>query len=82
METLLVITRPATQEELLTATQEELLNIRNFYPEGCFFHWDSSTEKLSEPALILFRRFNSLEKVCSGCNVRDCKVRCAPNPKF
>jgi len=62
-------------------TMQELLNICDFYPEGCYFFWNGS-DQLPESSLMLFRHYGSALDVCKGCRVRDCKVRLAPNPNL
>ena len=59
-------------------TTQEALDIRDFYPEGCYFHWNPRTEKIPEGSLILFRQFRAqgLAAVCKDCRVENCSVRC------
>lgn len=62
-------------------TVPELLDIRNFYPEGCDFYWRGEGT-LPEISLMMFREYECAADVCKGCRARNCKVRLAPNPKL
>jgi hypothetical protein len=63
-------------------TLQELLDIRNFYPEGCDFFWSGQQGQLPEISLILFREHQNVADVCKGCRARECEVRLAPNPNL
>ena len=62
-------------------TIQDLLDLRNFFPEQCFFHWNGmGTVPIG--SLVVFNESESVEEACGGCNVRDCPVRMRPNPNL
>lgn len=56
---------------------QKLLDLRIFYPQNCFFHWDGKGQ-VPLASKTLFETHASIEEVCRGCRETDCKVRQAP----
>ena len=63
------------------ANVQEALDVRDFYPEKCVFHWNGSG-KLPETSLMLFRKYKNVGKVCEGCRESGCPIRQKPNPNL
>ncbi len=62
-------------------TIQEMLDIRHFFPDGCYFQWTGS-DQVPEGSLILFREYKdkNMREICKGCNIHDCAVRVTPDP--
>lgn len=63
-----------------SATIQELLDLRHFYPEGCFYHYSGRSDEFFVFPLMLSKQYGTAQKFCVGCLISNCGVRLAPNP--
>lgn len=64
-------------------TQQELMDIRKFFPDRCVFHW-SGSGNVPTASLALFKKYRNepAGETCKGCGVAECEARLAPNPNL
>jgi hypothetical protein len=56
---------------------EGMLDLKNFYPERCVFHWDGKGQ-IPVASQMLKVIHNSIADVCAGCRETNCTIRQAP----
>jgi len=52
------------------------LEVKDFFPKGCSFHWDG-TGQVPIATKMLFKSRQSLADVCRNCRKTGCEVRVA-----